>query len=257
MAVLLLCQITNCEPRWWWWWYEKDQCVYCLLAYQQSACTGGMLCQVAYCVSSGAEANDTSIRSVMLTIKHTMMQKRMQFLCRLRSLSTLGLKPMTWQSSSYGKCWICVWRQWDNGTNNNNVCAVNSIIIKLLVQVAYFVNSGAEANDMAILLARLYTGNHDLIALRNGYHGLSEGLMGVLGHSTWKYNVPLVSLHCQILQQHSHHWPLSNCVLVYGECAMIQSATMTLLLWEIAIRATAAIWRMCCVTAPGITKSPW
>ena len=63
------------------------------------------------------------------------------------------------------------------------------------VQVAYFVNSGSEANDMAILMARLYSGNHDLIALRNGYHGISEGLLGVLGHSTWKYNVPSVSPH--------------------------------------------------------------
>ena len=66
-----------------------------------------------------------------------------------------------------------------------------SIVFSFL-QVAYFVNSGSEANDMAILLARLYTGNHDLIALRNGYHGITEGLLGVLGHSTWKYNVPSV-----------------------------------------------------------------
>ena len=48
---------------------------------------------------------------------------------------------------------------------------------------------------MAILLARLYSGNHDLIALRNCYHGISEGLLGVLGHSTWKYNVPSVRKH--------------------------------------------------------------
>lgn len=67
-----------------------------------------------------------------------------------------------------------------------------SVLLLLLTQVAYFVNSGSEANDMAILLARLYTGNHDLIALRNGYHGITEGLLGVLGHSTWKYNVPSV-----------------------------------------------------------------
>ena len=55
---------------------------------------------------------------------------------------------------------------------------------------------------MAILLARLYSGNHDLIALRNCYHGISEGLLGVLGHSTWKYNVPSVSsslLHCSLV----------------------------------------------------------
>lgn len=67
-------------------------------------------------------------------------------------------------------------------------------MLAVCLQVAYFVNSGSEANDMAILLARLYTGNHDLIALRNGYHGITEGLLGVLGHSTWKYNVPSVML---------------------------------------------------------------
>ena len=35
----------------------------------------------------------------------------------------------------------------------------------------YLVNSGSEANDMAAMMARLYTGNHDIITLRNAYHG--------------------------------------------------------------------------------------
>ena len=60
-------------------------------------------------------------------------------------------------------------------------------------QVAYFVNSGSEANDMAIMMARLYTGNYDLITLRNAYHGLSAATMGLLGHSTWKFNTPQAS----------------------------------------------------------------
>lgn len=60
-------------------------------------------------------------------------------------------------------------------------------------QVAYFVNSGSEANDMAIMMARLYTGNYDLITLRNAYHGLSSATMGLLGHSTWKFNTPQAS----------------------------------------------------------------
>jgi 4-aminobutyrate aminotransferase-like enzyme len=55
------------------------------------------------------------------------------------------------------------------------------------------VNSGSEANDMAIMMARLYTGNFDLITLRNAYHGLSAATMGLLGHSTWKFNTPTVS----------------------------------------------------------------
>jgi len=31
----------------------------------------------------------------------------------------------------------------------------------------------SEANDMAMMMARLYTGSHDIITLRNAYHGLS------------------------------------------------------------------------------------
>jgi alanine-glyoxylate transaminase / (R)-3-amino-2-methylpropionate-pyruvate transaminase len=58
--------------------------------------------------------------------------------------------------------------------------------------VAYFVNSGSEANDMAMMMARLYTGNYDIIALRNAYHGLSAATMGLLGQNTWKFNVPQV-----------------------------------------------------------------
>lgn len=61
------------------------------------------------------------------------------------------------------------------------------------MQVVYFVNSGSEANDMAIMLARLHTGQYDLIGLRNAYHGLSETVMGVMGLNTWKANLPQVS----------------------------------------------------------------
>jgi alanine-glyoxylate transaminase/(R)-3-amino-2-methylpropionate-pyruvate transaminase len=58
------------------------------------------------------------------------------------------------------------------------------------LSVCYFVNSGSEANDLAMLMARLYTGNYDIIALRNAYHGGSPASMGLTAHSTWKYNYP-------------------------------------------------------------------
>lgn len=45
---------------------------------------------------------------------------------------------------------------------------------------------------MAIMMARLYSGNYDLLALRNAYHGMSSATMGLVAHSTWKYNVPQV-----------------------------------------------------------------
>lgn len=58
------------------------------------------------------------------------------------------------------------------------------------LSVCYFVNSGSEANDLALLMARLYTGNYDIVALRNAYHGGSASTMQLTAHSTWKYNYP-------------------------------------------------------------------
>jgi alanine-glyoxylate transaminase / (R)-3-amino-2-methylpropionate-pyruvate transaminase len=58
------------------------------------------------------------------------------------------------------------------------------------LKVCYFVNSGSEANDLALLMARAYTGNFDVIALRNAYHGGNAATMGLTAHRTWKFNVP-------------------------------------------------------------------
>jgi alanine-glyoxylate transaminase / (R)-3-amino-2-methylpropionate-pyruvate transaminase len=58
------------------------------------------------------------------------------------------------------------------------------------LKVCYFVNSGSEANDLALLMARAYTGNFDVIALRNAYHGGNASGMAITAHSTWKFNVP-------------------------------------------------------------------
>ncbi|HEY3013013.1 MAG TPA: aspartate aminotransferase family protein [Gemmatimonadales bacterium] len=58
------------------------------------------------------------------------------------------------------------------------------------LDVTYFVNSGSEANDLAITMARLYTGNLDVIAVRNAYHGGSPSSIGMTSHHTWKYPLP-------------------------------------------------------------------
>lgn len=58
------------------------------------------------------------------------------------------------------------------------------------LDVVYFLNSGSEANDMAMMMARAHTGNFDVIALRNAYHGGSAGTMALTAHSTWKFNIP-------------------------------------------------------------------
>ncbi len=58
------------------------------------------------------------------------------------------------------------------------------------LKVCYFVNSGSEANDLALLMARAYTGNYDIVALRNAYHGGNAAGMAMTAHSNWKFNVP-------------------------------------------------------------------
>jgi len=58
------------------------------------------------------------------------------------------------------------------------------------LEVTYFTNSGSEANDLAVSMARLYTGNTDVIALRNGYHGGSPSSLGLTSLHTWKFPLP-------------------------------------------------------------------
>jgi 4-aminobutyrate aminotransferase-like enzyme len=51
---------------------------------------------------------------------------------------------------------------------------------------SFFTNSGTEANETAILTARCYTGNSDIVALRHSYHGRSAMTMGITGQGAWK-----------------------------------------------------------------------
>src|SRR5439155_13179672 len=55
------------------------------------------------------------------------------------------------------------------------------------LSVSYFTNSGSEANEIAILSAREYTGNSEVISLRNGYHGGTQATMALTAHGTWKF----------------------------------------------------------------------
>ncbi|XP_028846907.1 ethanolamine-phosphate phospho-lyase [Denticeps clupeoides] len=47
------------------------------------------------------------------------------------------------------------------------------------LSVCYFVNSGSEANDLALRLARQYTGHKDIITLENAYHGHISSLIEI------------------------------------------------------------------------------
>jgi 4-aminobutyrate aminotransferase-like enzyme len=52
---------------------------------------------------------------------------------------------------------------------------------------SFFTSSGSEADETAILLARLYTGRQEIIALRHAYHGRTMLAISAAGHSTWRH----------------------------------------------------------------------
>ncbi|HWA98932.1 MAG TPA: aspartate aminotransferase family protein [Pirellulales bacterium] len=55
------------------------------------------------------------------------------------------------------------------------------------LSVSYFTNSGSEANELAVLSCREYTGNSDVISIRNGYHGGTQATMSLTAHAPWKF----------------------------------------------------------------------
>ncbi|KAG5550725.1 hypothetical protein RHGRI_015619 [Rhododendron griersonianum] len=63
------------------------------------------------------------------------------------------------------------------------------------LKVVFFTNSGTEANELAMMMARLYTGCHDIISLRNAYHGNGAGTMGATAQSNWKFNIVQSGVH--------------------------------------------------------------
>jgi len=59
--------------------------------------------------------------------------------------------------------------------------------------VVHFTNSGTEAIDLAMMMARACTGNQDIIALRNSYHGATYGAQSVTGVKNFRHNIGLLS----------------------------------------------------------------
>ncbi|MEM7376598.1 MAG: aspartate aminotransferase family protein [Pseudomonadota bacterium] len=53
--------------------------------------------------------------------------------------------------------------------------------------VVHFTNSGAEAIDLAMTMARTYTGHLDLLALRTAYHGPTAAAQSVTGIVSWRH----------------------------------------------------------------------
>jgi len=79
---------------------------------------------------------------------------------------------------------------------------------------SFFTNSGTEANETAILAARCYTGNQEIVALRHSYHGRSAAAMALTGHAAWRLGPPQAGV------VHAHNAYCYRCPfgLTYPNC---------------------------------------
>ncbi len=51
---------------------------------------------------------------------------------------------------------------------------------------SFFTNSGTEANETAIMIAKIHTDRQEVMALRHGYSGRSALAMTLTGHASWR-----------------------------------------------------------------------
>jgi 4-aminobutyrate aminotransferase len=58
------------------------------------------------------------------------------------------------------------------------------------ISQSFFSNSGTEANETAVQIARMFTGHYEVVALRHGYSGRSQMAQSMTGHSSWRRSLP-------------------------------------------------------------------
>jgi acetylornithine/succinyldiaminopimelate/putrescine aminotransferase len=65
------------------------------------------------------------------------------------------------------------------------------------LDVVYFTNSGAEATEGAMKLAKRYTGRSRIIAFKKSYHGSTQGALSLIGDEYWRnaYRPLLPDIH--------------------------------------------------------------
>ncbi len=77
------------------------------------------------------------------------------------------------------------------------LCALLASATPAPLEVTYLVNSGAEAIEGSLKLAKRYTGREEIISFKNAYHGNTHGALSVSGNEQQKREfrplLPLVS----------------------------------------------------------------
>lgn len=80
---------------------------------------------------------------------------------------------------------VMVYGEFIQHTPNELAAKLTSLLPKSL-DCCYFVNSGTEANEGALKLAKRFTGRTELVAFQGSYHGSTHGSLSVSGNDTKK-----------------------------------------------------------------------
>lgn len=96
---------------------------------------------------------------------------------------------------------------------------------------SYFTNSGTEANETAVQLARVHSGRFEIVALRHAYSGRSQLAQSITGQHSWRKSLPGGFGIVHALNPYCYRCPLDK---TYPDCgvacakdveAVIQTAT--------------------------------
>lgn len=85
------------------------------------------------------------------------------------------------------------------------------------ISKTYFTNSGTEANETAVQLARMYTGRYEMVALRHGYSGRSQLAQSLTGQNTWRRSLPGASGVVHAINPYCYRCPLG---MTYPSCGV-------------------------------------
>ncbi len=101
--------------------------------------------------------------------------------------------------------------------NHANLAAKLAQLAPGRLQKSYFWNSGTEANEAAVLLARQATGCQEIIALRHGYSGRSALATTLTAHAGWRVGGAQVLGIQHALNPYCYRCPLKT---TYPQCGV-------------------------------------
>jgi len=101
---------------------------------------------------------------------------------------------------------------------NENIVALAETLARLTpgeISKTYFTNSGTEANEMAVQLARVHSGHFEIVALRHGYSGRSQLAQSLTAMNTWRASLPGAFGVVHAMNPYCYRCPFG---LSYPEC---------------------------------------